>query len=314
MSRAGQFNYKGVNTQAKSALLLFLTHFRTGGFDHVTLEDPNWEDYTLEFTSGKKIVCESKAWDKPISLDATVGILNNIASRDASLNKEDEIFIVCTKTDERLVRDLEYLSYGIPPSELLSFKNYRKPEKLTLKILELLKITKFFELPSGEEDEKDYLYSELLARFANLIPFWLPDEQAERFMDSVLIKQIYEKSQTGKTFTRDEFEELISEYRQEKIKSTGAYDREKIAITKQMTTIVKAIQDKEDKYLIEGENLIALSAQPMHMYIALDIIRQQTPLELEDWGKIWSALIDKSYGFRVLHIFEKSINTEDNAR
>jgi TATA-box binding protein (TBP) (component of TFIID and TFIIIB) len=313
MSKAGQHNYKGVNTQAKSALLLFLTHYYGSDFTEIVLEDEQWEDYTLKFKSGKSIVCESKAWDKPISLGATLDILENIAKRETKLNKKDEIFIVCSKTDPRLVKDLEYLRYELPLSELASFKGFRKPKKLTPEIIELLKITKFFELPSGDDESKDYLESEMLARFAHLIPFWLPEKEMKHFMNSVLIEQIYNKSEAGKTFTKSEFEALITSYRNDKIKNTGAFDSQKRAITKQMNTIVQAIKNKDEKYQIEGENLIALSAQPMHMYIALDLISQQAPLRLKDWGNIWEALIDKSYGFRVIHIFERSINSKANA-
>lgn len=52
-------NYKGVNYQAWAALLLFLLRANDPSFESITLEDVEWEDFTLKYSNGKKIICES---------------------------------------------------------------------------------------------------------------------------------------------------------------------------------------------------------------------------------------------------------------
>lgn len=89
MSRSGQSNYRGVNTQAKAAILLFLVNFYEGDFDAITLEDSSWEDFTLSFKSGKKIIAEAKAWEKTLKLNDVVNILQGIAPKSKNLNPSD---------------------------------------------------------------------------------------------------------------------------------------------------------------------------------------------------------------------------------
>lgn len=313
MSDAGQRNYRGVNAQAKAAILLFLVSFSDREFDSITLEDPSWEDFTLNFTSGKKSVCESKAWSKELVLNDVVNILTKIDKRSQKLGKKDDIIIVCKSVSQRLEKDIEYLNYGAKLGELRSYKSYRKKSKITPSIEKLLKRVKFYRLPSEDLAEtEDSLFSETVARLYQLIPFWVPQVEVERLMAHVLKEQIYDKSERGKTFSKNELIDYLNTYRDEKIKE-GAYEAEHQKIIKQVDRMVTAAQDNEERHLLAGANLSALSAQPMKMYIALDLIQKTSPFVLEEWDAIWSALIDRTYSFRVLHIFEQSFESKENA-
>lgn len=314
MSIAGQSNYRGVNAQAKAAILLFLANFPDADFDSITLEDSAWEDFTLNFKSGKKAVCESKAWRKKLMLNDVIDILGNIAGRDGKLGARDEVIIVCNEVADRLERDLEYLSYNLALNEIPTFKKYRKKEKLTQPIIELLKKVRFYKLPASNKTEaEDYIFNETVARLYQLIPFWMPQDEVERLMTHVLKTQIYDKSEIGKSFTKQELITYLDDYKTKRIERAGAYNLDKEKITKEVDRMINAATDTDEKYLLNGDNLVSLSAQPMKMYIALDLIVKQTPLVLRDWNAIWDALIDRSYSFRIVHIFEQSIEDRDNA-
>ncbi len=91
MSKAGQNTFKGINTQAKASLLLFLLNLKDRSLDSVTLEDKEWEDFTLNFKSGKKIICESKDWSRALSWKDVKAIISNVLKRKSRLNKADEV-------------------------------------------------------------------------------------------------------------------------------------------------------------------------------------------------------------------------------
>lgn len=315
MSKSGQSNYRGVNSQAKAAILLFLINFYEGDFDSLTLEDDAWEDFTLSFQSGKKIIAEAKAWQRSLKLNDVVGILEGIAPKYENLSQGDEILIVCNSIDSNVPRGIEYLRYGLPISEIPGFKNYRKPEKLTPTILKLLDRTKFYKLPSNEKQSSDdFLFNETVARLYRILPMWLPQHEVEKLMTHILKEKIYDKSERGDTLTKAEFIQYLDDYKRTKISEAGAYDSEKQKVTKQVERMIAATNDEDEHYLLEGSNLISLSAQPMMMYIALDLIAGRKNLQLSEWDSIWRALINRSYTFRVVGIFEDNLSNLDNAR
>lgn len=316
MSTSGQSNYRGVNSQAKAAILLFLINFYENGFDSLTLEDSSWEDFTLSFQSGKKIIAEAKSWKKPLTLNDVVNILEGIKPKSDKLNQNDEILIVCNSVDEKVTKAIEYLSYGLAIDEAPGLKSYRSKDKLTPGILKLLKKTKFYIIPkSNLQSEDDFLFNETVARLYKILPMWLPQTEIERLMAHILKEKIYDKSEQGDTLTKAEFIQYLEEYKRTKISDSIVYDPERQKVTKQVEKIISAINDTDNQYLLEAAgNLAALSAQPMQMYIALDLISSINDLELEYWDFIWKALINRTYGFRVIGIFEDNLKTFNNAK
>jgi len=316
MSKSGQSNYRGVNSQAKAAILLFLINFYEGDFDSLTLEDSEWEDFTLSFKSGKKIIAEAKAWDRPLKLNDVVSILQGIEPKSKQINPGDEILIVCNSVDSPVIDSAEYLRYDLPASEIPALRSYRKPEKLTPNILDLLKITKFYQLPKiAKQVEDDFLFNETVARLYRILPMWIPQHEIEMLMTHILKEKIYDKSERGYTLTKIEFTQYLEEYKNTKIAESVVYNPERKKVKKQVEKIVSAVNNSDDQYLLEAAgNLAALSAQPMQMYIALDLISNIKNLALERWDFIWKALINRTYGFRVIGIFEDNIQTIENAR
>jgi len=101
MSKQGQYNYKGIDFQAKAALALFLQHLRLPSFLYIQLEAPNFEDFNLVFNDGRKIICESKDWKRNFSFSHLKMILQSVLKKNI-LQKNDEILVICTKLDRML--------------------------------------------------------------------------------------------------------------------------------------------------------------------------------------------------------------------
>src|SRR3989339_885452 len=88
MSKAGQYNYKGINAQAWAAMSLFLQYLRDPKFSSIHLEAANFEDFNLAFDDGKK----------------------NISDKGA-LSDKDEILVICSKANANLISDVRNVKY-----------------------------------------------------------------------------------------------------------------------------------------------------------------------------------------------------------
>src|SRR3972149_1098354 len=101
MSKQGQYNYKGINAQAWSAMSLFLQYLRDPNFSYIQLEAPDFEDFNLVFNDGKKIICESKARKQKFSYSQLRLVLNSILKK-TGVEEKDEILIICNDLDSKL--------------------------------------------------------------------------------------------------------------------------------------------------------------------------------------------------------------------
>src|SRR3989338_7650537 len=105
MSKAGQYNYKGINAQAWAAMSLFLQYLRDPKFSSIQLEAINFEDFNLAFDDGKKIICESKDRKEKFSYPQLKELLENILSK-GSLGDKDEILVICSKANTDLISEV----------------------------------------------------------------------------------------------------------------------------------------------------------------------------------------------------------------
>ncbi len=304
MSKAGQNTFKGINTQAKASLLLFLLNLKDRGFDSVTLEDKEWEDFTLNFKSGKKTICESKDWSKSLSWIDVKNILNKILKRKASINKEDQVIIVCRSVIPELEKNIEYIKYSF-----FGINDIYKKKGFTKEQIGLLANTSFFKIKSDE-----FLYQEALTYFVEQISYWVPFKDLQMFMDSILIHDIYLKSEKGAIFTSAELKEKIEDYKKRKIKASYAYDPERKKIEEQLKTILGGLHNPELRALIlSNDALTALTAQPNNMFFLLDQVKKQKNINLVKMDELWQALTKRLYAFNMLRIFEENIDNKDNA-
>jgi hypothetical protein len=302
MSSAGMNNYKGVTYQAWAAMLLFLLHLReTGNFNQVVLEDPKWEDFTLEYGNGKKVICESKFRSRQLTAANIKSILQSIIKRGVSLKKDDEIVIICRDVSTKVASDIRHLSW---------FRQEISPKYIKMgfsdKEIDLLAKTSFFYADSAE-----YLYSEVSIYFRSLVDFWLPDSEVDKWIKSVFVDHIINKSAKGGSFSRADLDNEINTYRREKIKQNPVYDSER----NQAENMVKGLlaNIKTQNSLQIQADLTALSAQPHMMFILTDNIFEDHKVKLADWDFLWSKLLDRQYAFRIVNSFEKLIDDHDNA-
>lgn len=303
MSKAGQNTFKGINTQAKASLLLFLMNLKIQDFDSVVLEDSNWEDFTLSFKSGKKIIGESKDRKRQLSWAEVKGILSSIEKK-SQLNKTDEVLIVCNQVNHQLESNIEYLKYDFPETKKL-YKNNGYTDSL----ISILSKTKFFKIESDE-----FLYQEALTYFAEQIPYWVPEDDLQMFMDYILVHKIYDKSQKGAVFTKAELIQEIDEYKKRKIKDSYAYDPERKSLEDQLRTQLSGVSDTTQRdRILNSRALTAITAQPNLGFFLLEYIKQLKDVHLAEFDELWKATLKRLYTFSSLLIFEKRIDNLDNA-
>ncbi|MHA1401444.1 MAG: hypothetical protein ACTSQE_13930 [Candidatus Heimdallarchaeaceae archaeon] len=304
MSKPGQNTFKGINTQAKASLLLFLLNLKDRGFDSVTLEDKEWEDFTLNFKSGKKIICESKDWSKALSWKDVKRILNKILKRKSKFNKADEVIIVCRSVNKELEIGIPYLKYSA-----FGMSDIYKKHGFTKEQTRLLARTSFFKIKSDR-----FLYQEALIYFADQIPYWVPVKDLEMFTDSVLVHDIYFKSEKGAVFTTAELREKIDDYKKRKIKASYAYDPQRKQLEEQLKSILSGLHNPQLRALIlSSDALTALTAQPNNMFFLLDQVKKQKKVNLLKMDELWQALTKRLYAFAMLRILEKNIDSSENA-
>ncbi|HVW23328.1 MAG TPA: hypothetical protein VHB51_02515 [Candidatus Saccharimonadales bacterium] len=304
MSNAGMSNYKGVNYQAWAALLLFLLRANDSAFESITLEDVEWEDFTLKYSNGKKIICESKFRSEKIKPSLVKEILQNIAAREGDITETDEILIICPEVDEELESNVRY--YKWDPERI---GKWFKEKGFSEESIKLVSRLSFFKAPSAE-----YLYNEAISYFYNLNEVghaWLPQSEVDAWLKKTLVDEVHTKSESGTTFTRAELQKIIDDYFHEKIQNNPVYDAEQSEVKEQYATLLKDIAEKNTKAI--QRDLTVLSAQPQLMYIAIDTIFKTPDATLRDWDVIWSHLIDRQYWFRIVHEFKGRTDAADNA-
>lgn len=303
MSKAGQYTFKGITTQAKASLLLFLLNLRSYDFDSVTLEDENWEDFTLNFRSGKKIICESKDWSRPITAADVKAVLGRIESSADTINPDDEILIVCNSVSLQLKDSIKYLKYGLPDT----LKNFQE-QGFTDQQIELLNRLQFDEIAGRDIENETY------ALFYDMLHFWLPQRDMENEIDRILVKDIFAKSIKGATFTRADLNTRIDELRKHLIKNQAVrFSEGKVNLSSQLELLKNIAEGKESIDEIGGIDKSALTAQPEKTYYFLEHIKSKK-IDLPTWSEIWPIFMKGNYTFTLLSVFENNLETKQKAQ
>jgi len=294
MSKAGQNNYKGINSQAKASIYLFLKYLKDPNFSHVVLEDEDWEDFTLVFKNEKKIICESKDWTRSLSYRTIQQILENILKSKKTVAKQDEILIIANKVKKQILDNLQDIFWV---DTISKFKN----NHFSNSQISLLNRLHFYEIIDIDID------LEIEKLFYDQIEFWIPSFEIERLINDILVQKIYNKSEKGGMFSKKDFYIYIENFKKEKIANLGTYDSKKRAIEIQIHDILKAIENADNKYLIKGDHLTSLTAQPELMYYTLNKIEKKEKIDLKKWDFLFPALLKKNYIYTLLRIFENNI-------
>jgi len=299
MSKAGQYNYKGINAQAWAAMSLFLQYLRDPKFSSIQLEAANFEDFNLAFDDGKKIICESKDRKEKFSYPHLKELLENISGKGA-LGDKDEILVICSKGNADLISDVRNVKYFDELQKKFTKKGY--PAKL----LPLLPKVQFWVVPASFN--KEVIYS----LFAELINFWLPPEDIKRFVDSILIQKIYKGSASGATYSRSDILKEIAEFKKEVQKGSDYFNlrTKKDKQFKELEKIVKG----NGKITLGSRSISAFSTRWDLMSFAMDRLKTRSDLDLKKWGDLWQLNRVYYFTFGIFHVFEANLQTDKNRK
>ena len=301
MGRAGQNVFKGINAQAWAAMSMFLQYLRDPGFSYIELEAPRFEDFNLVFNDGKKIICESKAWEGNFSFSNLRQVLNSVIAKN-SLGEQDEILIICTHLDDKLkekVYNMKYLGNSIAPE-------FHKKNFADKHISALYKV-RFWEI--AEDFNERIVYSLLF----ELIDFWLPQKDLIRIADSILVQNIYKGSSRGATFKRNDILSEIIRLKKDTIEKSGYFDKARRELGGILKEIMRAVEDSTSPVWADSQ-LSSLSSQPDLMSFALDRLQKGKISNLEKWRSLWQLAKVYRFSARLLRIFENNLHTEENKR
>lgn len=299
MGKSGQNNYKGINAQSWAAMSLFLQHLRNPDFFGIELESPNMNDFNLIFRDGHKVICEAKARARNFNYSDLKDLVRSVLKH---LKDNDEILVICSRLSKSLenkVSHMKYFSKQMAP--YFKSKGF-KPEEI-----QALSKVRFWNV-SGEAH-----YNVVYSLFGELLNFWLPQEELERKVDSILLKKIYGGSAKGKSISKSDILQEIDDYRKNTVKFSGYFDSERVNVEKQLAALIRAIEDNKSPEWAEAP-LSAISAQPNLMFYVIDKFKNKKIKSLKDWANLWN--LNKIYGFSfsLYKIFENNLNTHKNRK
>jgi len=301
MSRKGQHNYKGINAQSWAAMSLFLQYLRDPNFSHIELEATGFEDFNLVFKDGRKIICESKAWEKAFGYPHLKGVLQTILSKNA-VGEHDEILIICASIDQDMNNAVEQMEYW---GEVLTPKFKKK--RFSDHHIAVLGQVRFWHV--REKHNHLVVYS----LFSELLDFWLPEDELEAQADHLLRKKIYEGSAHGAVYTKEDILSEIREIRARASTYSGYFDDARVAVEVQLQSIIDAIDDNRSPVWAEVP-LKALSSKPSLMFFALEKLAQRKIQNLREWHTIWQLSKVYRFSFRLFKIFQENAHTDENRR
>ncbi|OGI27991.1 MAG: hypothetical protein A2359_02185 [Candidatus Moranbacteria bacterium RIFOXYB1_FULL_43_19] len=299
MSKAGQYNYKGINSQAWAAMSLFFQYLRDPKFLSIQLEAANFEDFNIVFDDGKKIICESKDRKEKFSYPQLKEILENIIKK-GSLGDKDEVLIICSKANTDLISDVHNVKYFKQLQNKFVKKGY------SAQLLSLLPKVQFWVVPAAFNENVIY------SLFAELINFWLPPEDIKRFVDNILIQKIYKGSASGATYSRNNIVEEIEKFKEE-IQTSSDYFNLKIKREEQFVALEKIV-NSNGKITLGSRSISAFSIRWDLMSFAMDRLKTRTELDLKKWDKLWQLNKVYHFTFGIFDVFENNLQTEKNIK
>lgn len=290
----GASSQAGFNAQNWAALSLFVQYSGYQAFKHIELEQPKLADFVLVFNA-KRIICESK------KSHVTYADLREILNTIPAVNDQDEILIICTSAGPRLKEDLDNARYFPRVREQLV-----KKHKFTTRHLELIPKVKLWVVDKDMNEE--IIRNLMVERFQS----WLPDDELDDLISSLLVKSIYERSSQGGTYTKAEFNEEL-EKRRELLKKKDDFKHNERTAREIITKLVEELKNVGDSRLQSEHRLKAIIADSRLHYFAIQEISKEKNLNLSAWDSFWFATFSSYYSREVLRIFENNVNNEASA-
>jgi len=306
MGKQGQYNYSGITYQSWAAMSLFLQYFKKSDFSYIHLEAPEFQDFNLVFNDGRKIICEAKNWERDFNYSDLRKILNDILNRK-NLGENDEILFICKKINEDLEEIVKNAKYFINTEYFKKeFYPYFKKKEFTDEQINILPQVKFWKV-SGDINKLS-VYS----LFEELLDIWLPEDDLEKIVNSILINKIYKGSAKGDTFTRDELFMEIENIKINIIRKTGYLDEARKSIPQQIRNLIQALGNNHSPNWADY-NIAALSANPDLMFFVLRRLENIDIKNLSEWNDLWEKIIKlNNFSHRIFKIFSINLQNTKN--
>jgi len=295
----GPPNLDGINFQIRAAFSLFLQYLKDEKFSHIHLEAPQFQDFNLLFSNGKKIICECKKRKKKFSYPDLKKILENIQE---GVNENDEILIICEKVNEQLMRDINNVKCFIEAEKKFKKKGYSE------KITSYLSSVKFWIVPG--DFHKEIIYPLL----AEIIGFWLPFEDVEKIAHNILVKKFYLGSAESAVYTREDFLSEVNKLAVEVKQNNVFYNREYSKLEEQFLELEAILENPGHPALKAKHELSALSAQMDLLYFVIENLKNKNEIDLSKWEAIWELNKFTYLMFGIFDIFIKNLHSEENKK
>jgi hypothetical protein len=310
MSKSGQNNYKGINSQAFSALSLFLQNISRSDFVEMILEGEKLEDFVLIYSSGKKVICESKERINGVHLADLKNILD-VVIKNEKLTTKDELLIISNKFDESvssLVKNFVFWS-----EENLNQLKIKAPNFEDAHFQKISNV-KLWEISQNTNREGIlFLMYQILSREN---PLWIPKKRLEEWVNTLLVEDIYLNSQSGRKFTKIEFLNKL-----EKMKATYLEDDgedlenvKKNSLQKVENIVALVSENNPQKSDVCANEISKLTANPSLHYELLRRLALANNLILINWNILWLASIGSAYSYEIFKIFQNNVLNKDNQK
>jgi len=296
MINKGRDTTKGIIYQQTAAMALFLQYLKKNDFDHIHLEAEGSRDFDLVFNDNRKIICEAKYWKRQFSSNHLLRILSDI-SKKIAINEKDEILIIARNIGDTLISNVSNYKYW--PNRLKhKFHGYSVAEK------KLLPRVKFWQV------DQQSLEMISLSLFLELLNFWLPQEDLDEKLKSILIDKMYVGSAKGGIYTKKEFFANLESISYKLIKKSTLFNEKYRSLEEQFRNIIVDI--KKNKQPRWGDyDMGALSAQTNKMFFVLNQIKNEK-INLQRWNRLWKASSVYPYYFRMFDIFSNNLDIKSN--
>ncbi|MGA9080327.1 MAG: HEAT repeat domain-containing protein [Halobacteriota archaeon] len=269
------------------------------------METPGAIDFTLVFAEGHKIVCEAKDRKEGLREHILKAFVKNLYDKEKeAADAADEILVItslCSIETSETFKQIEALRFY--PQEVLedelAKKGYEREHG------QLLSKLRLWQQPKSVLEDLVYLL------FSQVIGFWLPQDDIEDVVRSILLKVFHWGSAEGIVYKREDMEREIQS------QASKAKDRSTIFNAK-LTSYEKQI-DKIDAAARGGNlgagdsEITALSQDPALMYLLLDKLKVKHDLKLADWTNVWHAC-KIYYPLQLFDVFRANIANKANRR
>ncbi len=299
MSKSGENNFKGINSQALAAMSLFLQFLRDSRFSHIKLEGDKLEDFTLYFEDGHKIICEAKDRQEKFSYPHLKQVLQNVIA-NGGLRKDDEILIVCTNLNESFQSEVKHAKYYEPLKVKFAKKAYSEDQ------FKLLPRVKFWVVPPS------FNQGIVFSLFTELMNFWIPPEEVEKVVNNILIQKIYRGSAEGGTYSRVEILKEVEDFKVEIQKAAEYFNEQVRAKEDQFNSLEKIVSKGGKLPSLGSRSLSTFSARWDLMSFAMDRLKSRKDLDLRNWDDIWKMNRVYFFTFGIFDVFKNNLESQKN--